>query len=70
MATNTLPQKVCDQPETEADDEIIWGAENIGKTINRSARQVFHLASKELIPVKRVGNRLCASKAKLLAIAD
>jgi hypothetical protein len=70
MAPNTLQKRVCDRPETEADDEIIWGAANIGKTIGLTARQVFYLASRELIPVKHVGNRLCASRSKLLAIAD
>jgi hypothetical protein len=64
------------QTETDStDDPIIWGAEAIGRVINRNPRQVFHLAAIGAIPVKRVGGRdkrggrLCARKSALLAIA-
>jgi hypothetical protein len=29
--------------QTEAESDAIWGAENIGKEINRSAAQVYYL---------------------------
>jgi hypothetical protein len=53
----------------ESDDELIWGAEEIGEIINRTRRQVFHLASTGALPVKRVGGRLVALKSRLLQIA-
>ena len=60
-----------------ADDELVWGAEAIGRVIGRSARAVFHMAATNQIPVKKIrapgkkrGGRLCARKSSLLAIAD
>jgi hypothetical protein len=61
--------------QTDEDDELVWGAEAIGRVIGRSARQTFHLASIGAIPVQRIGGRdkrggrLVARKSKLLAIA-
>jgi hypothetical protein len=58
-----------DSQATTDDDELVWGAANIGKVINRDPRQVFHLAAIRAIPVEHVGGRLVARKSKLLAIA-
>ena len=51
------------------DDPLIWGAENIAREINRTARQVYHLAAKKLIPVDKVGAQLVARRSKLRGIA-
>jgi hypothetical protein len=55
--------------DTESDDQLVWGAEEIGEIINRTRRQVFHLAATGALPVRRVGGRLVALKSKLMAIA-
>jgi hypothetical protein len=52
------------------DDELVWTAAEIGKTIGRSARAVFYLHSIQAIPTKSVGGRLVARRSRLLAIAD
>jgi hypothetical protein len=61
---------LCDDRPAEASDELIWGAEAIGRVINRDPRAVYHLHGKGELPTKSVGGRLCARKSALLAIAD
>ena len=46
-------------------DEILWGAEEIGRAINRTPRQVYHLAEAGQIPVNKVGAILTSTKRKL-----
>jgi hypothetical protein len=53
-------------PDDEVPD-IVWGATAIARVINRSPRQVFNLLEKGHLPAKRVGNRWCASRKRLLA---
>lgn len=47
-------------------DEIIWGAEAIGKAIGRSERQVFHMHAQGALPTRKVGHHLVASRRKLI----
>jgi hypothetical protein len=48
--------------------EILWGAEAIGREINRTKRQVYHIADRGLLrSIRRVGNSLCANRNALLA---
>jgi hypothetical protein len=48
-------------------DEFLWGAEKIAPAIGRTQRQLYHLvATGRLKSVKRIGNRLVASRSALL----
>jgi len=48
-------------------DELLWGTAAIGKAINRTPRQVFHLISTgTLKSVQKKGGRHVASRAALL----
>lgn len=53
---------------TDASDEDlkpIWGAEDIGKVINRSTRQTFALLEAGELPAKKIGGRWVSTKQKL-----
>jgi hypothetical protein len=46
---------------------VVWGCDAIGRIINRSRRQTFHLlANGKIKCAKRVGNRWVAGRAALL----
>jgi hypothetical protein len=46
--------------------ELVWGAENIGKEINRTARQTHHLlASGAIKSARRAGGLWCADRGAL-----
>jgi hypothetical protein len=45
--------------------DLLWGAQAIAKAINRTPRQVYHLAEAGLLPIKKVGKQLTASRKKL-----
>jgi hypothetical protein len=47
--------------------DLIWGAGNIGRTINKTERQTFYLLERELIPAKKVGEQWVASRQQLRA---
>jgi len=46
-------------------DGFIWGAASIGRAINRTERQVFHLAAKGIIDVDKVGKLLRTTPRRL-----
>jgi len=47
--------------------DLVWGAEEIGRAINRNARQVHHLLSTGALKcVQKKGGRWVASRAALL----
>ena len=46
-------------------DPLVWGAENIGRLIDRSERQVYHLARRQLIPVWKIGSQLVGRESVL-----
>ena len=47
--------------------DLLWGAEKIAPAIGRTQRQLYHLvATGRLKSVKRIGNRLVASRGALL----
>jgi hypothetical protein len=46
-------------------DKILWGAGPIGRAINRTPRQVYHLAETGQIPVMKVGNILTSTERRL-----
>jgi hypothetical protein len=39
----------------------VWGAEEIGKVINRTERQVFHLLHRGLLDADKVGSLWCST---------
>jgi hypothetical protein len=51
--------------DTESD--VIWGADEIGRVIGRTARQTFHLLETGCLPARKLGGRWCASRRKILA---
>jgi hypothetical protein len=46
-------------------DRPIWGAREIGKVINRTQSQTFHLLEKKILPGKKIG-KLWVSTARML----
>jgi hypothetical protein len=55
------------KPIPENDSDIVWGATEIGKVINRSRYQAFYLLRHRRLPANYDGGRYSASKAKLIA---
>jgi hypothetical protein len=52
------------QPQQTLD--LVWGAENIGRIINRSTRQTFHLLAKgEITGARKVGSSWVVSRSAL-----
>ncbi|MER8846792.1 DNA-binding protein [Mesorhizobium australicum] len=47
--------------------DLVWGAVEIGKEINRKPRQTFHMLETGLLPAKKVGNQWVAERGKLRA---
>ncbi len=45
--------------------DLLWGAREIAKEIDRTERQVFHLLQAGNLPAKRVGGRWCIDRAIL-----
>jgi hypothetical protein len=73
MKTPVVSQQTNpDQPESadKPRDVILWGATEIARAIGRNERQVYHLVSRQALPVKTIGGRLCAKLSALMAIAD
>ena len=58
------------EESADAVSDLVWGAENIGREINRSQRQVYHLAARKLIPVEYIGAQLVARRSKLRKIGE
>lgn len=50
--------------------DAVWGAVEIGKEINRSARQTFHLLESGALPARKVGKSWVASRRKLRALVE
>jgi hypothetical protein len=50
---------------TDPDDQFVWGAEAIGKIINRNKQQTFRMLEQGLLPAKKV-NRLWVSTRRQL----
>lgn len=47
--------------------QVLWGAEEIGKVVNRTRRQTFALLEAGLLPARKVGGRWMATRANLIA---
>jgi hypothetical protein len=56
--------------DNERDAELVWGAAAIGKIINRSSTQVYHLNAGGHLgdAVKQVGRLLAGNRSKLKAL--
>lgn len=49
--------------------DLLWGAEEIGREIRRSTRQVNHMLATESLPgARKVGGRWCITRAALHAL--
>lgn len=46
-------------------DDLLWGAEEIGKYIDRSAEQVYYLYRSGKLPLGKYGKELLGSKARI-----
>lgn len=53
--------------EPKENIELIWGSDQIGEVIGRSARQVNHLLSIGALPAKKVGGTWVAERGRLIA---
>ena len=47
-------------------DEVVWGAAEIAKVINRTPRQTFGLLEAGQLPAKKVGGRWTAVRGQLV----
>lgn len=47
--------------------DLIWGAEEIGKVIGRTARATFDMLEKGKLPAKKVNGRWVVARGKLVA---
>jgi hypothetical protein len=45
--------------------DLLWGAAAIAATLNRTARQTFHLLEAGELPARKVGGRWVASRKAL-----
>jgi hypothetical protein len=52
-------------PQDIADDDILWGAKEIAKAINRSENEVYHLLSKERLPARKIGSIWVSTRRQL-----
>jgi hypothetical protein len=60
------PKHKEDRPE-DRNDDIVWGAREIGKVINRTARQAYYLLEQKRLPARCDNGMYSASRQKLLA---
>ena len=51
--------------EIELADDLLEGADEIGAFLDWNQRRVFYAAERKLVPIFRIGNRLCARKSSL-----
>jgi hypothetical protein len=63
-------QEAEPQAGTADNDQLVWGATNIARIINRDVRQTYYLHEKKLIPTRVIGGRLVGLRSKLMSIAD
>jgi hypothetical protein len=52
--------------ENKSKLDLIWGLEDIAKTIGRTARQTHYMLSTGKLPAKQVGNRWVAERGTLI----
>jgi hypothetical protein len=57
-----FPRNITDDID---DDTPLWGADEIGKVINRDTRTVFYLLQRGLIPAKKVGALWVSTRRQL-----
>lgn len=50
--------------------DAVWGATAIGRVINRTARQTFHLLESGSLPARKVGRSWVASRRKLRDLVE
>ncbi len=55
---------------SDDDDQPIWGAEAIGKVINRPASATWHLLNQGALPATKVGGRWCSTRRLLRGIVQ
>lgn len=48
-------------------DDLCWGMREIAKAIRQTERQAEHLHTLGVLPIRKVGGRLVASKRALIA---
>lgn len=47
--------------------DLVWGVAEIGKLIDRSYQQTYHMIRAGKLPVKQIGERYVASRKRLIA---
>jgi hypothetical protein len=54
-------------PAHDDDGDLLWGAEAIGRAINRTRRETFYLLESGRLPAQKIGHRWVASRRDLFA---
>jgi len=58
---------VNDTPAPADDDAPVWGATAIGRVVNRSPRQTYHLLETGRLPATKFGSTWASTRRRLLA---
>jgi len=56
-----------DQNSPTSESDVVWGAANIGRVINRPPRQTFYLLEKGLLPARKIGDAWVSTRTELRA---
>jgi hypothetical protein len=59
------PATLAAAPAAHDPLDLIWGAKDIGKIINKPLRATFHLLETGAIPAKKISGQWVASRRKL-----
>ena len=60
-------EMLSDEKTVPPNSDTVWGAANIGRTLNCSARKAFYLLEKGLIPGRKIGGSWVSTASQLRA---
>jgi hypothetical protein len=50
--------------------DLVWGAEEIARVLNRTPRQVFHMLKQGELPARKIAGRWVATRKNLRELFD
>jgi hypothetical protein len=56
---------MADQSQAKIQNDVVWGAREIGREVGLDRGAAYHLLSRGLLPAKRVGRKWVASRDQL-----
>jgi hypothetical protein len=65
LVDQTRPRDAIPPILEDANLDLIWGAESIGRFIGKSRRATFHLLIKGMLPAEKVGDQWVSSRKRL-----